>query len=67
MDQRRAVKKTFQNKPEGRMGMGGPRLRLPEDLENDLREPKLKRPRQKANIREEWTCVVTGAQDVKGP
>ena len=45
-DHGRTVKKVFQSKPEGRRRRGIPRLRRLEDVEEDLREMKLKRWRQ---------------------
>jgi hypothetical protein len=37
------AKKTFEIKPEGRIKVGKPRLRWPDDVENDLRELKVKK------------------------
>jgi hypothetical protein len=53
MDQRRVVKKIFDNKSEGRRKVGRPRLRWLDDVENDLRVMKIKRWRKKAQNREE--------------
>jgi hypothetical protein len=50
MDQRRVVKKFFENKPEGRRKVGRPRLRWLDDVENDLRVVKVKRWRKRLKI-----------------
>jgi hypothetical protein len=67
MNQGRIFMKIFENKPEGSRRMGRPRLRWLEDVENDLREMKIKRWRQKAVGREEWVSVIKGAKALRGP
>jgi hypothetical protein len=47
--------------------MGRPRLRWLKDVERDLRELKVKRWRQKAVGREEWTSVIKEAKALRGP
>jgi len=42
-------------------------LRWLEDVEEDLREMKVKRWRQKAVCREVWAFVITEAKAVRGP
>jgi hypothetical protein len=42
-------------------------MRWVEDVENDLRELKVKRWRQNPNNREEWTLVVKESEVRRGP
>jgi hypothetical protein len=67
MDQRRAVKKIFDSKPEERIKVGRPRLRWLDDVENDLRVMKIKRWRKNAQNRKEWASVIKEAKVLKGP
>jgi hypothetical protein len=48
-------KKSFESKKKGRRTAGKCRLRWVKDGENDLWELQVKKWRQKANNREEWT------------
>jgi hypothetical protein len=59
--------KIFETKPEGRRKIGRPRLRWLDDVENDSRVMKVKRWREKAENREEWTFVIKEAKVFKGP
>ena len=43
------------------------RLRWIEDVENDLRQMKVKRRRQKVVDREVWAFVNKGSEDVRRP
>jgi hypothetical protein len=62
MDQRRPVKKIFENEPEGSRRRGRPRLRQLEDVEKELLVMKIKKWRQKAANREELACIIKGAK-----
>jgi hypothetical protein len=61
----RAVKTFFLSKPQGRIKVRRPRLRWLGELENDLREMLVKRWRQRANIKEEYTSVINEAKVLK--
>ena len=67
MDQGRTVKKTSESKPEVSRRRGRPRLRWLEYAEKGLREMKVKRRRQKAVDREEWTSVIKEGKALRGP
>jgi hypothetical protein len=68
MDQRRVVKKIFENKPEGRRKVGRPRWRWLHDVENNLRVMKVKKRRKKkAQNREEWASIMKEVKVLKGP
>lgn len=58
VDQRRTVKKVLESKPEGSRRRGRPRLRWVEDVENGLREMKVKRWRENAVDRKAWESVI---------
>jgi len=68
MDQGGTVRKMPENKPEGSR-RGRPRLRWLEDVEKGLRGMKVKRQRQQAVDKEEWTSVFntlrTGDADLR--
>jgi hypothetical protein len=66
-DQSRVVLKIFESKPKGRRKLGRPRLRWPDDVENDLRVMKVKRWRKKAQNREEWSSNIKEAKVLKRP
>jgi hypothetical protein len=66
MDQGRTVK-VSEIKPEGSRRRVRPRLRWLGDVGKDMREMKVKRWRQKAADREEWTFVFKEAKAVTGP
>lgn len=57
------AKKTSENKAEGRGKAERARLIRLEDVENESREPKLKR--KKANGGEDWACKVLTSRAVK--
>ena len=61
MNETRVVK-IFERKLEGRRGRGRPRLRWINDLEDDLREPGVKRWRTKVLDREEWASIIREAK-----
>jgi len=68
MNEIRSVKKVFEGKLEGRRGIGRPRLRWINDLEENLRQLGVKRWRMKALDREEWASIVREAKArLKGP
>jgi hypothetical protein len=48
----------FERKTEGTRNVRSSRIGWPEDTENDLRELKLKKRKQKNNIREDWTSMT---------
>jgi hypothetical protein len=58
----------FNAKPEGRRGVGRPKLRWLDDVEADIKELGVKRWRMKAQERREWSAILmeTTAK-VKGP
>jgi hypothetical protein len=58
----------FNAKPEGRCGVGRPRLRWLDDVEADIKALGVKRWRTKAQDRKEWSAIVREAKDkLKGP
>jgi hypothetical protein len=65
MDQGRTLMKTSESKPDS--SRRRPRLRWLEDVENGLREVKVKRWRQTAVDREEWASVIREAKPLRGP
>jgi hypothetical protein len=67
MDQTRVAKDIFGSKPEGSNKVGMPWLRRLADVENDLREMKVKRLKQKENNREEYTYVSVVKKAEIGP
>ena len=69
MDQRRIIKKIFENKPEGSRRMGRPtrRWRWLQAVGKDIQEIKVKRWRQRAVDREEWASVIKQATALRGP
>ena len=67
MDQGRVVKKISESKPEGRKRMVRPRLRWLEDAEKNLWDKKVKRWRQKAVDREEWSSAMKESKACRRP
>ena len=63
----RTVKKIFKSKLEGSRRKGRPRVRWLEVVQKDLQEMKVKRWRQKAVDREEWTLVIKEGKAIIGP
>ena len=66
MPAERAVKQVHHQKPIGRRLVGRPRLRWIDDLEDDLRQLKVRGWRRKAADRSEWTKVVEQAKILHG-
>jgi len=65
MDQGRAVKKIFENEPEGSRRRGRPRLRWLEDVGKDPLVMKIKKWLQKAANREELASTIKEAKAVR--
>jgi hypothetical protein len=58
----------FNAKPEGRRGVGRPRLRWLDDVEADIKDLGVRRWRIKAQDRKEWSAIVREAKAKrKGP
>jgi hypothetical protein len=53
-------KKVFNAKPEGRRGVGRPRLRWLNDVEADIKALGVKRWRIKAQDRKKWSAILKG-------
>jgi hypothetical protein len=68
MEDARLPKMVFNTKPEGRHGVGRPRLRWLDDVEADIKALGVKRWRIKAQDRKEWPAILreTNAK-LKGP
>jgi hypothetical protein len=58
----------FNTKPEGRCGVGRPKLRWLDDVEADIKTLGIKRWRLKVQDRKEWTVILREATaKLKGP
>jgi hypothetical protein len=58
----------FNAKPEGRRGVGRPRLRWLDDVEADIKAMGIKRWIIRAQDRKAWSAIVREAKDkLKGP
>jgi hypothetical protein len=58
----------FNAKPDGRRGVGRPRLRWLDDVAADIEALGVKRWRIKAQDRKKWSAIVREAKDkLKGP
>jgi hypothetical protein len=58
----------FNTKPEGRRGVGRPKLRWLDDVEADIKTLGIKRWRLKSQDRKEWTVILREAMaNLKGP
>ena len=62
MPENRAVKQIMNRKPDGRRKQGRPRKRWSEEVENDLAQLQVRRWKQLAKDRAEWTKVVDKAR-----
>ena len=62
MNETRCVKKSFEGILEGGRGRGRPRLRWIDDVEDDLRNPSVKRWTVKALDREECASIIREAK-----
>jgi hypothetical protein len=61
-------KMVFNAKPEGRRGVGRPRLRWLDDVEADIKVLGIKRWRIRAQDRKEWSAILREAKaKLKGP
>jgi hypothetical protein len=61
-------KMVFNAKPEGKRGVGRPRLRWLDDVEADIKAPDVKRWRNEAQDRTEWLAILREAKaKLKGP
>jgi hypothetical protein len=68
MEDNRLLKMVFNAKPEGRLGVGRPRLRWLHDVEADIKAVGVKRWRIKAQDRKEWSEILRETKaKLKGP
>jgi hypothetical protein len=68
MEDNRLSKMVFNAKPEGRRGVGRPRLRCLHGVEADIKALDVERWRIRAQDRKEWSAVLREAKcKLKGP
>jgi len=66
MSEDRAVKRLYQNTPEGSRTVGRPRLSRMEDVREDLRRMGVTNWRIRAHRRDDWKIVVKEAKVLEG-
>jgi hypothetical protein len=68
MEDTRLQKMIFNSKPEGRRGVGRPRLRWLDDVEAEVKALGVNRWRIEAQYRKEWSGMLREAKvELKGP
>jgi transcription termination factor 2 len=68
MEDTRLPNMVFNAKPEGRRGVGRPRLRWLDDVKADIKALGIKRWRIRAQDRKEWSAILRDAKaKLKGP
>jgi len=66
MSEERVVKRLYQNTAEGSRNVGRPRLRLMDDVREDLRRMGVTNWRIRAHRREDWKTVVKEVKVLQG-
>jgi AAA+ ATPase superfamily predicted ATPase len=61
-----SCKKIFKGKPEGRRGTCRPRKRYLNDVEDDLKQLKVRGWRRKTRERKEWAKILKEAKALQG-
>ena len=67
MQEERNVKKVFNNTHEGRRSVGKPRKRWLDDVENELKEMRVRGCRKIAKDRDAWKLILKEARVLHGP
>jgi len=66
MSEERVVKRLYKNTPEGSRSVGRPRLRLMDDVREDLRRMGVTNWRIRAHGRDDWKMVMKEAKVLQG-